>query len=81
MYIELDLVAGKVENINKKKVLEGRKEKREDGPFDRYLLNKYNISKQQAKDVLLHDGDVVVCSQIDERNEDWFHILRCISET
>ena len=56
MYIELDLVAGKVENINKKKVLEGRKEKREDGPFDRYLLNKYNISKQPVKDVLLKKG-------------------------
>ena len=60
MYIELDhgLVAGKVENINKKTVLEGRKEERADGPFGsaKYLLNKYNISKQPVKDVLLKKG-------------------------
>ena len=60
MYIELDhgLVAGKVKNINKKIVLEGRKEKRVDGPFGsaKYLLNKYNISKKPVKDVLLKKG-------------------------
>ena len=60
MYIELDhgLVAGKVKDINKKTVLEGRKEEREDRPFGatKYLLNKYNISKQPVKDVLLKKG-------------------------
>ena len=60
MYIELDhnLVAGKVEDINKKTVLQGRKEEREDGPFGsaKYLLNKYNISKQPVKEVLLKKG-------------------------
>ena len=60
MYIELDhgLVAGKVENINKKTVLEGRKEERVDGPFGsaKYLLNKYKISKLPVKDVLLKKG-------------------------
>ena len=60
MYIELDhgLVAGKVEDINVKTVLEGRKEEREDGSFGatKYLLNKYNISKQPVKDVLLKKG-------------------------
>ena len=60
MYIELDhnLVAGKVEDINKKTVLQGRKEEIEDGPFGahKYLLNKYNISKQPVKDVLLKKG-------------------------
>ena len=60
MYIELDLVAGKVEDINKKTVLQGRKEERADGPFgaDKYLLNKYNISKQPVKDVLLKKGSL-----------------------
>ena len=57
MYIELDhgLVAGKVENINEKTVLEGREEVKGDGWFEpsRYLLNKYNISKQPVRDVLL----------------------------
>ena len=64
MYIELDhnLVAGKVENINEKVVLEGRKEEEgQDGPSeiaknwrtDKYLLKKYNISKQPVRDVLL----------------------------
>ena len=60
MYIELDhgLVAGKVKDINEKTVLEGRKEERVDGPFGsaKYLLNKYNISKQPVKDVLLKKG-------------------------
>ena len=60
MYIELDhnLVAGKVENINEKTVLEGREEVKGVGWFepDRYLLNKYNISKQSVKDVLLKKG-------------------------
>ena len=60
MYIELDhgLVAGKVKNINKKKVLEGRKEERVEGPFGsaKNLLKKYNISKQPVKDVLLKKG-------------------------
>ena len=60
MYIELDhsLVAGKVKDINKDTVLEGRKEEREGGPFgaNRYLLNKYKISKQPVKDVLLKKG-------------------------
>ena len=57
MYIELDhnLVAGKVKNINKKTVLKGREEVKGNGWFepDRYLLNKYNISKLPVKDVLL----------------------------
>ena len=62
MYIELDhnLVAGNVENINEKVVLEGRKEdeereaaRSEDWRTDEYLLNKYNISKQPVRDVLL----------------------------
>ena len=64
MYIELDhnLVAGKVENINEEVVLEGRKEEEgQDGQSeiakhwrtDKYLLNKYNISKQPVRDVLL----------------------------
>ena len=61
MYIELDhnLVAGNVENINEKVVLEGRKEEEreaalsEDWRTDEYLLNKYNISKQPVRDVLL----------------------------
>ena len=61
MYIELDhnLVAGNVENINEKVVLEGRKEQEreaalsEDWRTDEYLLNKYNISKQPVKDILL----------------------------
>ena len=61
MYIELDhsLVAGKVKDINKK---EGRKEERVNGPFGpnfrsgKYLWNKYNISKQLVKDVLLKKG-------------------------
>ena len=62
MYIELDhgLVAGKVENINEKTVLEGRKEETSHpGTFweeSKYLLNKYNISKQSVKDVLLKKG-------------------------
>ena len=62
MYIELDhgLVAGKVENINEKTVLEGRKEETSHpGSFweeSKYLLNKYNISKQSVKDVLLKKG-------------------------
>ena len=60
MYIELDhgLVAGKVENINEKTVLEGRKVEREGGPFGATsnLLKKYNISKQPVKDVLLKKG-------------------------
>ena len=60
MYIELDhnLVAGKVEDINKKTVLQGRKEEREGGPFGahKYLLNKYKTSKQPVKDVLLKKG-------------------------
>ena len=57
MYIELDhnLVAGKVKDINKNTVLQGRKEERE-GRADKYLLNKYNISKQPVKDVLLKKG-------------------------
>ena len=55
MYIELDLVAGKVENINEKTVLEGRKEEKE-RRVSKYLLNKYNISKQTVKDVLLKKG-------------------------
>jgi len=57
MYIELDhgLVAGKVEDINKNTVLQGRKEERE-GRAHKYLLNKYNISKQPVKDVLLKKG-------------------------
>ena len=33
------------------------------------------FSNLKIKRVLSNDGDVVVCSQIDERNEDWFHIL------
>ena len=62
MYIELDhnLVAGNVENINEKVVLGGRKEdeereaaRSEDWRTDEYLLNKYNISKQPVRDVLL----------------------------
>ena len=61
MYIELDhnLVAGNVEDINEKVVLEGRKEEEreaarsEDWRIDKYLLNKYNISKQPVRDVLL----------------------------
>ena len=62
MYIELDhnLVAGNVENINEKVVLGGRKEdeereaaRSEDWRTDEYLLNKYNISKQPVKDILL----------------------------
>ena len=62
MYIELDhnLVAGNVENINEKVVLGGRKEDEEreaarsdDWRTDEYLLNKYNISKQPVRDVLL----------------------------
>ena len=62
MYIELDhnLVAGNVEDINEKVVLEGRKEdeereaaRSEDWRIDKYLLNKYNISKQPVRDVLL----------------------------
>ena len=60
MYIELDhnLVAGKIENINEKTVLEGREEVKGIGWFepDRYLLNKYNISKLPVKDVLLKKG-------------------------
>ena len=60
MYIELDhsLVARKVENINEKTVLEGREEVKGVGWFepDRYLLNKYNISKLPVKDVLLKKG-------------------------
>ena len=59
MYIELDhdLVAGKVENINEKTVLEGREEVKRDGfEISRYLLNKYNISKKPVKDVLLKKG-------------------------
>lgn len=60
MYIELDhgLVAGKVENINEKTVLEGREEVKGGGWFEpsRYLLNKYNISKLPVKDVLLKKG-------------------------
>ena len=57
MYIELDhgLVAGKVEHINDKTVLEGRKEERVGGSA-KYLLNKYNISKLPVKDVLLKKG-------------------------
>jgi len=59
MYVELDhdLVAGKVENINEKTVLEGREEVK-GGGFEpsRYLLNKYNISKLPVKDVLLKKG-------------------------
>ena len=57
MYIELDhnLVAGKVEDINKNTVLQGRKEERE-GRAHKYLLNKYNISKQPVKEVLLKKG-------------------------
>ena len=62
MYIELDhnLVAGNVENINEKVVLGGRKEdeereaaRSEDWRTDEYLLNKYNISKQPVRDILL----------------------------
>ena len=61
MYIELDhnLVAGNVENINEKVVLEGRKEEEREAVqsefwrLDKYLLNKYNISKQPVRDVLL----------------------------
>ena len=61
MYIELDhnLVAGNVENINEKVVLEGRKEEEREAVqselwrIDKYLLNKYNISKQPVRDVLL----------------------------
>ena len=58
MYIELDhsLVAGKVKDINKKIVLEGREVEIDDDHFGggaRYLLNKYNISKKPVKDVLL----------------------------
>ena len=47
------------------------------------FLSKYESKKWEAPDSACEndDGDVVVCSQIDERNEDWFHILRCISET
>ena len=60
MYIELDhnLVAGKLKNINEKTVLEGREEVKGVGWFepDRYLLNKYNISKLPVKDVLLKKG-------------------------
>ena len=60
MYIELDhsLVVGKVENINERTVSEGREVERECGPFGatRYLLKKYNISKQPVKDVLLKKG-------------------------
>ena len=61
MYIELDhnLVAGNVENINEKVVLEGRQEEEREAVqsefwrLDKYLLNKYNISKQPVRDVLL----------------------------
>ena len=58
MYIELDhsLVAGKVKDINKKIVLEGREVERDDGHLGggaSNLLNKYNISKKPVKDVLL----------------------------
>ena len=62
MYIELDhgLVAGKVQNINEKTVLEGRNEEKEVSKRclrgSKYLLNKYNISKQTVKDVLLKKG-------------------------
>jgi len=57
MYIELDhgLVAGKVENINEKTVLEGREVEKE-RRVSKYLLNKYSISKQTVKDVLLQKG-------------------------
>jgi len=57
MYIELDhgLVAGKVENINEKTVLEGREVEKE-RRVSKYLLNKYSISKQTVKDVLLKKG-------------------------
>ena len=65
MYIELNhgLVAGKLENINEKTVLEGRKEEKEKRvskyhfpSTTKYLLNKYNISKHTVKDVLLKQG-------------------------
>ena len=60
MYIELDhrLVAGKVKNINKRKVLEGREVESVEGPWGsaKNLLKKYNITKQPVKEVLLKKG-------------------------
>ena len=85
MYIELDhgLVAGKVKDINKKTVLEGRKEEREDGPFGatKYLLNKYNISKQPVKDVLLKKGSPTEkTSSPAESRKTWWRNLKTDSE-
>ena len=55
MYIELDqaLVAGKVEDINKPIDLPGRK--KVGGPLwgeSKYLLNKYEVKKQDVRQVL-----------------------------
>ena len=45
------------------------------------LFQKTSNRRSTIKLWPVHDGDVVVCSQLDERNEDWFHILRCISDS
>ena len=89
MYIELDhnLVAGNVEDINEKVVLEGRKKEEREAALpelwrtDEYLLNKYNISKQPVKDVLLKKGSPTEkTSSPAESRKTWWRNLKTDSE-